>query len=113
LDSLANKEDQDQALFSLGIIAYKYTFFFLVLSVIGTECEGQQSEQYLLLTTADPQALHFLPKRLCVVIMKTKNFEARSTDPVTKQSKRTKEKRRASPTKLSKFVALCKTRRES
>jgi hypothetical protein len=30
----------------------------------------------------------------------TENFEARSTDPVTEQSKRTKEKRRASPTKL-------------
>jgi len=57
--------------------------FFLVLSVIGTECEGQQSEQYLLLTTVDPQAPHFLPKRLCVVIMKTENFEARSTDPIT------------------------------
>jgi len=54
LDSPANKEDQDQALFSPGIIAYKYTCFFLVLSVIGTECEGQQSEQYLLLMTADP-----------------------------------------------------------
>jgi hypothetical protein len=76
LDSPANKEDQDQALFSPGIIAYKYTYFFLVLSVIGTECEGQQSEQYLLLMTADPQlAPHFLPKRLCVVIMKIENFE--------------------------------------
>jgi hypothetical protein len=75
LDSPANKEDQDQALFSPGIIAYKCTCFFLVLSVIGTECEGQQSEQYLLLTTANPQAPHFQLKRLCVVIMKTKNFE--------------------------------------
>ncbi len=75
LDSLANKEDQDQALFSPGIIAYKYTCFFLVLSIIGTECEGQQSEQYLLLTTVDPQAPHFQLKRLCVVIMKTENFE--------------------------------------
>jgi hypothetical protein len=28
LDSPANKEDQDQALFSPGIIAYKYTCFF-------------------------------------------------------------------------------------
>jgi hypothetical protein len=113
LDSPANKEDQDQALFSPGIIAYKYTCFFLVLSVIGTECEGQQSEQYLLLTIADPQALHFLPKILCVVIMKTENFEARSTDLVTEQSKRTKENRRASPTKLSKSTALCKMRREN
>jgi hypothetical protein len=75
LDSPANKEDQDQALFSPGIIAYKYTCFFLVLSVIGTECEGQQSEQYLLLTTVNPQAPHFQLKRLCVVIMKTKKFE--------------------------------------
>jgi hypothetical protein len=45
--------------------------------------------------------------------MKTKNFEARSTDLVTKQSKRTKEKRRASPIKLSKSAALCKTRKEN
>ncbi len=76
LDSPVNKEDQDQALFSHGIIAYKYTCFFLVLFFfIGTECEGQQSEQYLLLTTADPQAPHFQLKRLCVVIMKTENFE--------------------------------------
>jgi hypothetical protein len=63
--------------------------------------------------TADPQAPHFLPKKLCVVIMKTENFEAKSTNPVTKQSKRTKEKRRAIPTKLSKSVAFCKTRREN
>jgi len=75
LDSPANKEDQDQALFSPGIIAYKYTCFFLVLSVIGTECEGQQSEQYLLLTIVDPQAPHFQLNRLCVIIMKTENFE--------------------------------------
>jgi hypothetical protein len=71
LDSPANKEDQDQALFSPGIIPYKYTCFFLVLSVIGTECEGQQSEQYLLFTTTNPQAPRFQLKRLCVVIMKT------------------------------------------
>jgi hypothetical protein len=113
LDSPANKEDQDQALFNPGIIAYKYTYFFLILFVIGTECEGQQSEQYPLLTTADPQAPHFLPKRLCVVIMKTENFEARSTNPIIRQSKRTKEKRRASPTRLSKSTALCKMRREN
>jgi hypothetical protein len=45
--------------------------------------------------------------------MNTEDFEARSTDPVTEQSKRTKEKRRASPTKLSKSAALCKTQREN
>jgi hypothetical protein len=75
LDSPANKEDQDQAFFNPGIIACKYTCFFLVLSVIGTECEGQQSEQYLLITIANPQVPHFQLKRLCVVIMKTENFE--------------------------------------
>jgi hypothetical protein len=37
--------------------------------------------------------------------MKTKNYEAKSIDPVTEQSKRTKEKRRASPIKLSKSAA--------
>jgi hypothetical protein len=45
--------------------------------------------------------------------MKTENFEARSTNPVTEHSKRTKEKRRASPIKLSKSAALCKTWREN
>jgi hypothetical protein len=45
--------------------------------------------------------------------MKTENFKARSTYPVTEHNKKMKEKRRASPTKLSKSTALCKTRREN
>jgi hypothetical protein len=45
--------------------------------------------------------------------MKTENFEARSIDLVMKQSKGTKGKRKASPTKLSKSTALCKTWREN
>jgi hypothetical protein len=45
--------------------------------------------------------------------MKTKNFEAISSDPVMEQNKRTKGKRRTNATTLSKFAALCKTWREN